>query len=146
MTPWMDRLRSRTAAFAHDLVMVPVAWLLAYWTRFNLERIPADYLATALQVLPVVMALCGVLYWGFGLYRGVWRFASLPDLLRILKAVAATTLATVVVLFVINRSENLPRSVPPLFFLFQLALLAGPRLLYRWLKDHRLSLGSGERV
>jgi FlaA1/EpsC-like NDP-sugar epimerase len=146
MTPWFDRLRSRTAAFAHDLLMVPVAWLLAFWTRFNLERIPAIYLETAWQTLPLVLALSAALYWIFGLYRGVWRFASLPDLLRILKAVAATTLAVVVVLFVVNRSENLPRSVPPLFFLFQLVLLAGPRLLYRWLKDHRLSLGTGARV
>lgn len=146
MTPWVDRLRSRTAAFAHDLLMVPVAWGLAYWTRFNFERIPPVYLDMALRMLPVVLVLCGLLYWTFGLYRGVWRFASLPDLLRILKAVTATTLAVVVALFVINRSEHLPRSVPLLFFLFQLVLLAGPRLLYRWLKDHRLSLGSGSRV
>ncbi|MCG6941206.1 MAG: polysaccharide biosynthesis protein [Thiohalocapsa sp.] len=146
MTPWLDRLRSRTAAFVHDLVMVPAAWFLAFWTRFNLERIPPDYFSMALHMLPVVVLLAGLMYWAFGLYRGVWRFASLPDLVRILKAVAATTLAVVVVLFVINRSEHLPRSVPPLFFVFQLLLLAGPRLLYRWLKDHRLSLGSGTRV
>ncbi len=146
MNPLFDRLRSRTAAFAHDLLMVPAAWMLAYWTRFNLERIPPEYLDTALKTLPFVMALAASVYWGFGLYRGVWRFASLPDLLRILKAVAATTLAVVVVLFVFNRSENLPRSVPLLFFGFQLLLLAGPRLLYRWLKDHRLSLGGGTRV
>jgi FlaA1/EpsC-like NDP-sugar epimerase len=146
MTPWLDRLRSRTAAFAHDLLMVPVAWLLAYWTRFNLERIPAAFLDSALQALPVVLLSSAVLYWAFGLYRGVWRFASLPDLMRILKAVAATAISVAVLLFAINRGENLPRSVPPLFFLFQLVLLAGPRLLYRWLKDHRLSLGTGTRV
>jgi FlaA1/EpsC-like NDP-sugar epimerase len=97
-------------------------------------------------MLPVVLVLAGAFYWAFGLYRGVWRFASMPDLLRILKAVAATTLAVFGVLFVIDRGEHLPRSVPPLFFVFQLLLLAGPRLLYRWLKDHRLSLGSGTRV
>jgi len=146
MTPWLDRLRSRTAAFAHDLLMVPAAWLLAFWTRFNLEHIPPEYFTTAVRMLPVVVLLAGLMYWLFGLYRGVWRFASLPDLVRILKAVAATTLAVVLVLFIINRSEHLPRSVPPLFFVFQLLLLAGPRLLYRWLKDHRLSLGSGTRV
>jgi FlaA1/EpsC-like NDP-sugar epimerase len=146
MTPWIDRLRSRSAAFAHDLLMVPVAWLLAFWTRFNLETIPSAFLGTALQVLPIVMLLAASIYWSLGLYRGVWRFASLPDLLRIVKAVVATTLAVVVVLFVFNRSENLPRSVPLLFLGFQLLLLAGPRLLYRWLKDHRLSLGQGARV
>jgi FlaA1/EpsC-like NDP-sugar epimerase len=40
--------------------------------------------------MPLVMLVCGAVYWAFGLYRGVWRFASLPDLVRITKAVAAT--------------------------------------------------------
>jgi FlaA1/EpsC-like NDP-sugar epimerase len=66
--------------------MVPAAWMLAYWMRFNLQQIPPDYLDTALQTLPLVMLVCGVVYWTFGLYRGVWRFASLPDLVRITKA------------------------------------------------------------
>jgi FlaA1/EpsC-like NDP-sugar epimerase len=143
---WFDRLRSRTAAFAHDLLMVPAAWLLAYWMRFNLQQIPPDFLSTALHTMPLVMLVCGIVYWTFGLYRGVWRFASLPDLVRITKAVLAATVVTMLVLFVYNRGDNVPRSVPLLFLLFQLALLAGPRLLYRWFKDHRLALPSGERV
>ena len=143
---WFDRLRSRTAAFTHDLLMVPAAWLLAYWMRFNLQQIPPDFLSTALQTLPLVMLACGIVYWTFGLYRGVWRFASLPDLVRITKAVLAATVVAMLVLFVYNRGDNVPRSVPLLFLLFQLALLSGPRLLYRWFKDHRLALHSGERV
>jgi FlaA1/EpsC-like NDP-sugar epimerase len=141
-----DRLRSRTSAFLHDLLTVPAAWMLAYWTRFNLQQIPPDYLGTALHMLPVVMLVCGLVYWGFGLYRGVWRFASLPDLARITKAVAVATLLAMLAVFAINRLAHVPRSVPPLFMLFQLALLSGPRLLYRWLKDHRLALRSGVRV
>ena len=143
---WFDRLRSRTAAFSHDLLMVPMAWMLAYWMRFNLQQIPPPYLNNALNTLPLVMLVCAVVYWSFGLYRGVWRFASLPDLVRITKAVVAATVAVMLVLFVYNRGDNVPRSVPLLFMLFQLALLSGPRLFYRWLKDHRLALRSGERV
>ena len=143
---WFDRLRSRTAAFSHDLLMVPVAWMLAYWMRFNLQEIPPPFLSNALHTLPLVMLACAVVYWSFGLYRGVWRFASLPDLVRITKAVLAATVAVMLVLFVYNRGDNVPRSVPLLFLLFQLALLSGPRLFYRWLKDHRLALHSGERV
>ena len=143
---WFDRLRSRTAAFMHDLLMVPVAWLLAYWVRFNLQRIPPDYLGTAWHTLPIVMLVCGLVYWTFGLYRGVWRFASLPDLVRITKAVVAATVIVMLVLFIYNRGAHIPRSVPLLFLLFQLALLSGPRLLYRWLKDHRLALHAGVRV
>ena len=41
--------------FAHDLLMVPVAWLGSYWFRFNLGQIPEDYWAQGLRTLPWVM-------------------------------------------------------------------------------------------
>jgi FlaA1/EpsC-like NDP-sugar epimerase len=144
--PWVDRLRSRTAAFIHDLITVPVAWLLAYWLRFNLGEIPDPYLERALIALPLVMLLQGGVFWLFGLYRGVWRFASLPDLMRIAKAVLAGTALVFFVLFVFNRMEGVPRSVPVLYLVLQTILLAGPRLIYRWIKDHRLALREGQRV
>jgi FlaA1/EpsC-like NDP-sugar epimerase len=146
MSPLFDRFRSRTAAFAHDLLTIPVAWLLAYWLRFNLGEIPAEFLDGALVALPLVILVQGAVFWLFGLYRGVWRFASLPDLLRIGKAVLAGTALTLFVLFVFNRMGQVPRSVPALFLGLELLLLAGPRLFYRWLKDHRLNLRSGKRV
>ncbi len=144
--PLYNRLRSRTAAFAHDLLMAPIAWLLAFWTRFNFEPIPPPFLASAWRALIVVAPVCALLYWLFGLYRGVWRFASLPDLTRILKATLAATAVILMVLFILNRMAEVPRSVPVLFLLYQLMLLAGPRLLYRWLKDRRLSLKDARRV
>lgn len=146
MSPLFDRLRSRTAALAHDLATIPVAWLLAYWLRFNLGTIPPDFLEGALVALPLVILIQGAVFWSFGLYRGVWRFASLPDLMRIAKAVFAGTALTLFALFAFNRMGQVPRSVPVLFLILQLVLLAGPRLFYRWLKDRRLNLGSGERV
>jgi FlaA1/EpsC-like NDP-sugar epimerase len=96
--------------------------------------------------LPWVTVICTAVYWSFGLYRGVWRFASLPDLTRIARAAAVATLLVVLVLFVLSRNEYLPRSVPLLFFIFQLILLAGPRLAYRRLKDQRFGLRPGKRV
>ncbi len=146
MHPLFDRLRSRTAAMTHDLLMVPAAWFGAYWLRFNLGSIPPEFLRGAVEALPWVILIQGTVYWLLGLYRGVWRFASLPDLVRILNAALAGTALVLVALFVINRSYLIPRSVPVLFFGLQLVLLAGPRLFYRWLKDHRLNLRSGERV
>ncbi|MGE5153061.1 MAG: polysaccharide biosynthesis protein [Bdellovibrio bacteriovorus] len=146
MSPWFDRLRSRTAAFVHDLVMVPLAWLLAYWLRFNLGAIPPEFWEASLDALPWVVLIQGSVFWFFGLYRGVWRFASLPDLVRITGAALAGTALVVLALFIVNRSLLIPRSVPVLFFGLQVILLAGPRLLYRWHKDHRLNLRAGQRV
>jgi FlaA1/EpsC-like NDP-sugar epimerase len=146
MKRWYERFRSRMAAMLHDLCMAPAAWIMAYWVRFNLEPIPFPFLDAALLALPVITVICALSYWHFGLYRGVWRFASLPDLIHILKAVTVATVASLVVLFIINRMTDVPRSVPPLFFLFQLLLLASPRILYRWIKDRRLVFHDSQRV
>ncbi len=146
MKAWIDRLRSRTAAFVHDLVMIPAAWFLAFWLRFNLGDIPQEFVDGALTALPLVILVQGLVNWMFGLYRGVWRFASLPDLTRIVKAVLAGTALILFALFIFNRMQSVPRSVPVLFALLQLLLLSGPRVLYRWLKDHRLALRAGQRV
>jgi FlaA1/EpsC-like NDP-sugar epimerase len=141
-----EGLRSRGVAFVHDLCMVPLAWLGAYWLRFNLETPPPELLGPGLTALLLVVPVQALVFWRFGLYRGVWRFASLPDLLRILKAVAAGTGICLGLLFVSWRLEGIPRSVPVLFALLLVLLLAGPRLLYRWHRDRHLSLTGGRRV
>lgn len=142
----IERLRTRTSAMAHDLLTIPLAWLGAFWLRFNLDTIPPAYLDAALAALPLVVLVQGVMFWVFGLYRGVWRFASLPDLVRIGQAVLWGALCISLALFAWTRLEDIPRSVPPLFLVFQLLLLAAPRLLYRLIKDRRLELTGGKRV
>jgi len=146
VTRWYERLRSRFLAFLHDLLWVPIAWMGAYWMRFNLGDVPHEFWDAAWELLPLVMLICALVYSSFGLYRGVWRFASLPDLSRIAQAATITTFLVVLTLFLLSRNQFLPRSVPPLFLVFQLIGLAGPRLLYRRLKDHSLGLHPGERV
>ena len=60
---------------------------MAYWLRYNLGEIPDHFLRQAFVLLPFVVCIQGAVFVFFGLYRGVWRFASVPDLIRILKAV-----------------------------------------------------------
>lgn len=139
-------LRSRTAAFMHDLLAIPAAWLLAYWLRFNLEQIPEKFLATALEVLPLIIVVQGLVYVVFGLYRGVWRFASLPDLVRIAKAVFTGVIISLSLIFFITRMQHVPRSVFPLYAILLFFILAGDRFFYRWFKDSRIKKSSGTRV
>src|SRR5690606_5496801 len=121
----LGRLRSSWSAFAHDLLMVPFAWLGAYWLRFNLEPIPEPYLDEAWRLLPVVWVAQVVAFWRFGLYRGIWRFASLQDLARILKAVATGVAAGAVVSFALTRLEGVPRSVFVIYACLLVLLLGG---------------------
>jgi FlaA1/EpsC-like NDP-sugar epimerase len=130
--------RSRAAAFTHDLLMVPAAWFLAYWLRFNLDPIPDGFLTQALILLPVVWVVQGGMFWYFGLYRGIWRFASIPDLMRIVKAVSAGVVVSATVCFILTRLQGVPRSVFILNGILLVLLLGGSRFIYRWLKDRHL--------
>jgi FlaA1/EpsC-like NDP-sugar epimerase len=139
-------LLNRWTVVIHDMLMILVAWLLAYWFRFNLQSVPHDYWQSALLYLWIVIPIQAALFWLVGLYRGVWRFASLPDLLRILKGTGIGLVVIVAVIFALYLLESVPRSVPLLYGLFLIILLSGPRFVYRWLKDRRITMGSGKRV
>ena len=133
MIRFIGGLRNRYTAFLHDLMMIPVAWFGAFWLRFNLENITADHLWIPIRYLPVLLVVQGGFFWYVGLYRGVWRFASTPDLLRILKAVTGGVAISAIVLFLIDRLEYVPRSVFLLDAILLVLLLGGPRFVYRLL-------------
>jgi FlaA1/EpsC-like NDP-sugar epimerase len=130
--------RSRAAVFTHDLLMVPIAWFGAYWLRFNLDVIPEGFIHQALVLFPVIWMAQGGMFWYFGLYRGIWRFASIPDLTRIIKAVAAGVVVAAMASFILTRLQSVPRSVFILDGILLVLLLGGPRFLYRWYKDRNL--------
>ncbi|MCK4838728.1 MAG: polysaccharide biosynthesis protein, partial [Desulfobulbaceae bacterium] len=130
----------RWAAFLHDLMWVPVTLFVAYWFRFNLQEIPADYLDGFFRLVPPSLLIYAVVFRFFGLYRGIWRFASLPDLIRIVKAVALGALLVTLSATIFFRLHGIPRSVLLLSPLFLIIGLIGTRLCYRWLKDHKLQL------
>lgn len=124
----------RALAFVHDVAAAAVAWLLAFWLRFNLD-IPREYFGVIMVRLPWVVAIYGTVFLAFGLYRGLWRFASLPDLRRMLIAVGIGALA-VPALFALAR-VGIPasRTVYLLTPLVLFAIMAGSRVAYRAWKE-----------
>ena len=129
----------RTAAIIlHDVLAATFAWLAAYWLRFNLD-VPPGFQASALSTLAWVVPLQAVVFWRFGLYRGIWRFASLPDLKRIVMAVGLAALLIPLVLVLFRVSVVVPRSVLILDPLLLVMLMGGSRLAYRAWKEHRLA-------
>ncbi len=126
-------------AVLHDGLAAAGAWLLAYWLRFNLD-LPREFLDYALVHLGWVVPLQAVAFWRFGLYRGIWRFASLNDLKRIVLAVGVATLLITLVLVMTRPAAVVPRSVLVLDPLLLVVLMGGNRLAYRAWKEHRMSL------
>lgn len=135
----MNLISRRAAVIVHDLAMAGLAWLLAWLARFNFT-FPYFGWEQSLRVLPEVLLVQALVFWFFGLYRGLWRFASIPDLWNILKAALLGTLLISLVLFIHVRLEDVPRTILVLYPVFLILLLGGPRLGYRLWKDRRLSL------
>ncbi len=141
MTVWKSRAAAalpRAAIVAHDLFMVWLCWMGLNEFRYSMEIVSLDLPFFSSEVLLILLAQ-GLVFWKVGLYRGVWRFASLPDLVNILKASVAGLLAIVLALFLYNRLNLVPRSVLVLYPVVLTALLGMPRLLYRTWKDHGLT-------
>ena len=132
----VDSFRS-ILIFLHDVLAAALAWLGAYWLRFDLA-LPVESINDVMATLLWVVPLQSLIFWKFGLYRGIWRFASLPDLKRILTAVAiaAVTVPLVVALFQVDAS--VPRTVLILDPLLLLIIMGGNRFAYRSWKEHHL--------
>jgi FlaA1/EpsC-like NDP-sugar epimerase len=128
----------RFLTLAHDVAAAGVAWLVAYLLRFNLEM-PDAFASGMLDRLPWVMALYGASFLLLGLYRGLWRYASLPDLQRILVAVGVAALAVPTFFtFLSTEGRVVPRTVYVLSPLLVLAIMCGSRIAYRAWREGRL--------
>ena len=136
------------SAFVFDLLAVTAAWLTAYIIRFN-GSVPVDFMNGALHSLFWVLPVYGVMFRIFGLYRGMWVFASLPDLMRISKAVIAGALVTMVVSVMVQPVPIVPRSVLVVSPLLLFLVMGGSRALYRATKEFYLYgglVGQGKPV
>jgi len=136
---------ARRLAFLHDVFWIVPSIVVAYLVRFNLEW-HGSVMVHSLRYLMLTALVChSVCFLLFGLYRGVWRFASVPDLVRILKAVGVGAAFAVSGAIAFDRLDGVPRTVLILYPVFLALGLSVPRLLYRWFKDHRLGLPSHEQ-
>jgi FlaA1/EpsC-like NDP-sugar epimerase len=128
----------RLVAMSHDLVAVITAWWLAYLFRFNFD-IPPDHIEVLQKTLLWVIPVQVTAFLAFGLYRGVWRYASLPDLRRIFLAVLTATAVVPLILFLLQILVGIPRSILLLDPILLLFMMGGSRLIYRIWKEGQLS-------
>ena len=140
MSSLRDRLKSglpRLAVVAHDLAMVWLVWQALHKLRFGIVATPPPLPLWSTEIA-LVLAAQGLVFWQVGLYRGLWRFAGVPDLWNIFKACMLGLFAIVLGLFLYNRVDQVPRTVLVLYPLVLMGMLGAPRLLYRAWKDSRI--------
>jgi FlaA1/EpsC-like NDP-sugar epimerase len=136
MAPRLPRLNRPSLAFVHDIVMAAGSFALSLYLRLG----DAIYIYSPMLLVQgtvLFTVVSAAVFWFMGLYRGVWRYASLNDLAAIARSTTLAVLLFLLVMFLWTRLESLPRSLLVINWFVLMAMLGGPRFLYRMIKDRR---------
>lgn len=126
--------------YTHDLVLTALSFYVSLYLRLG-ERVTSFYSTETLLIGGALFTLIAAgAYLYLDLYRGVWRYASINDLIAITKAVTLVILLFLLIMFLWSRFNNLPRSYLAINWFVLMAMLGAPRFLYRLIKDRRLDL------
>ncbi len=126
------KLYQKLPVILFDLTAIPLAWMSAYWLRYNLDTRSTDIeyssFFKALLILTIIQLGC---YYYYKVYRGLWRFSSLNDLMRIIKAAVTAIFFALPAFYLSHIIHHIPRSVPILYCIILVTVLCGGRLLMR---------------
>ena len=115
-----------------DILLVVVAHYLAYAIRFE-STLHGSTLGQFFELLPLLLSVKIPLFYLFGLYRGMWRYTNLHDIVTILTASLIASLAIVSLLLFGNRFIGFSRSVFLLDFFFTFGFISLHRVMIRYL-------------
>lgn len=117
-----------------DLMLICIAYYSAYFLRFEGSLLPANiYLIRESLVWVILIKMSA--FFMFGLYRGVWRYISISDLLTVFKVVNIGSVFSVLFLTFMFRFKDYSRTVLFIDWLILLFLIAGTRVLFRVLGE-----------
>jgi FlaA1/EpsC-like NDP-sugar epimerase len=143
---YLKKLYAKLPVMAFDLLSIPIAWSIAYWLRENMKLPRGIFDSNNLMALAVLTFTQIICYYHFKVYRGLWRFSSLKDVERILRAVASATLIVIPIFYSLSILHFIPRSVFPLYALILVTILCSGRLFLRKYLDKPSNSGEQNEV
>ena len=125
------RLSAMIVLMFVDILTIGISYFAALWLRFDCQfsEIPEYFLEGGIKSFVIMVALTVGIFWALHLYSSVWRFASYPEMFRILIGCAsATVLYALITSLLIQR---MPISYYIVGFVFQLAMQLAVRFSHR---------------
>ena len=117
-----------------DVVLI----VLAYWSAYAIKFEPfSDSPAWKLflRTLPVLVVVRLAAFLFFGVYRGIWRYTGMDDLMAFAKAVGAGSLISMLIVLFKFRFQGFSRAIFVIDALVMLLLLAGSRVAFRFFRQ-----------
>jgi len=125
-----------------DFAFICIAYYAAYFLRFEDTFFTAN-VALLRESLPWIIIVKLLVFFSFGLYRGVWRYIGISDFFTVFKVVSLGSLASVLVLTLAYRFEGYSRAVFFIDWLLLLFLILGSRFLFRLVGEFLLNMRKG---
>lgn len=126
----------RPLIIAFHLLLIPLAYLLAFGLRFDLA-IPAEMEAVFWTTLPYLLAGRLLAFGLFGLFQGWWRHVGMRDLLDLVQAVTLSSVLLLTALFFGQQLEDFPRSLLALDWITAVLVFGGVRFMVRAFREER---------
>ena len=121
--------------WAWDVALAAVAWFVVYAIRFGFDD-PRGVFERMMPLVAWTLPAQAAVFWAAGLHRGLWRYASLSDLRRVVIAAIAATAIVPIAHTMLRLDAVLPRSTLLMMPLVIVALMAGSRFGYRMVFEH----------
>jgi len=130
-------------AFLHDVVMAALSFPIAVYLRYGSETAEVWSGEDLALMTAMFTAIAAAVFLSSRMYRGVWRYASVNDMLTLARAATITILIFLFLIFLVTRLNAVPRSTMVINWFVLMALLGGPRFAYRSYKDRRMIAKAG---
>ncbi len=118
-----------------DLFLLVLAHYVAYYLRFDFS-FTQQHVGVLVAFLPLILSVKILVFYFFGLYRGMWRYTGFNDILRIFWASIFSTLLVVAIIFFVNRFVGMSRSVFLLDSILTFLFISFHRAAIRYLHQH----------
>ena len=125
------RINRTYAVATFDVAMAAISFAVALLLRRGIGNFWHESSGFFVEGIVAFCVISAIVFWRMRIYRGFWRYTSSRDVAKIGWAAGIVVLIFVALLFAATRLEAYPRSALPIDFLVLVALLAGPRILYR---------------
>jgi len=129
----ITRYRRALVALTH-LVLIVFAYTFSFYLRFEFT-VPQEYAALILKTLPILVLIKMLVFYYFGLFSGLWRYAGIEDLWRIIKATSISTVLFVGGIIFTRGMLGYPRSVFILDWILCTSFISGLRFFSRLFRE-----------
>jgi dTDP-4-amino-4,6-dideoxygalactose transaminase/uncharacterized membrane protein len=118
-----------------DIILVNLAGLFAFYIHNDLS-LPPEVIQKWINGIPIITPVRIGLYYAFGMYSSLWRYASADEMVKIVLANIAASFMASFINFILRL--NVPWVVVIVAFIANTMLTGGLRFAYRVIRDERI--------